>query len=405
MKNYSSENFGGKTVLLRTDFDITLQNDGSVRDSSLRLNSDLPTIKALISQGAKIVIIAHRGRPKRKVDPEFTLKPVAEALATRLGREVQNAPLQQNDAIPDELRPGFYLSSQNGSQELQHTANMQPGDIVVLENIRFHPQETGNEKGLAGQLAQIADAYISDAFANLHRKHTSMHALPKLLPSYAGESVVSQTQLLQQATSNPERPFIVVIGGAKAQTKVKIVNNLLGKSDAILLGGIVANTILAAKGIATGASPVDKDLVDSCKDLPLTDTKLHLPVDVITARKTSSQETSIHGVGQIPSNEMILDLGPDTQKLFSNIIGSAKTILWNGTLGYVESDLFSGASKALLAAIKSTNATSIIGGGDTLAFVDREKSSESITHLITGGGAMLEFLIGNDLPGLENISQ
>lgn len=373
-----------KKVLVRNDFNITIDKDGKVLDD-FRIRASLPTIKCLLANRAKIILMSHFGRPEGKVVEEMRLGPVQKRLGEFLGMEIKLA----TDCIGPEV------------ENLVNKLNS--GEILLLENLRFHPEEEANDDEFAKKLAALAEIYINDAFGASHRAHASIVSITKHLPSYAGFLLQKEFEVLSKVLSNPERPLAVVIGGAKISTKMKLIEEYLKQADHIILGGALANTVLHAQGIAVGKSLIEEEAIPELKKLQLTDTKLHIPLDVVTsADKTGQAEIKINPVGRTGEGELILDIGPETEKVFNSIIRASKMVIWNGPMGLFEVEKFSHGTYAMAQSISNCpSCFSIIGGGETTCFVEKFGLIDKFSHVSTGGGAMLEFLAGDKLPGIE----
>ena len=372
----------GKKVLVRVDFNVPMK-EGKITDDT-RIRAALPTIKYLVAQGALVILASHLGRPKGGPDPVFSLKPVAEHLAAVLGKPVVFA----EDCI--------------GQKAEEAARVLKPGDVLVLENTRFHPEEEKNDPGMSKQLAVLADLYVNDAFGTAHRAHASTEGVAKYLPGVAGFLMEKEIQYLGQAVDDPKRPFVAILGGAKVSDKIGVIKNLLQKADTVLIGGGMANTFFAAQGFGMGDSLVESDALDTAKELlKIGGSKLRLPVDVVLADKfEDSAQKKIQLVGEVPAGWRVLDIGPETVKQFGKIISEAGTVVWNGPMGVFEFPNFAMGTFEIAKAIASSQAVSVIGGGDSVAAVAQAGVSEKITHISTGGGASLEMLEGLALPGL-----
>jgi 3-phosphoglycerate kinase len=376
-----------KRVLVRVDFNVDLDADGNVVDD-FRIRAALTTIKYLLENGAKIILMSHLGDPKGVVNEDLSLYPVRRKLAELLGRPV----IGVRDCV--------------GLAAEEAVSKIQPGMVLLLENLRFHKEEKENNNEFAESLAMLGDVYVNDAFAVCHRNHASVSAITKFLPSYAGLLLEKEVGVLEKAMKNPDHPLVVIMGGAKISTKVKLIKNFLDKADHILLGGALANTVLCAQGLAVGDSVVEEEMVEAVKDFNLTDTKIHLPVDtVVSEDKSGKGKIKIASVGNTGPRELILDIGPETVELFSKIISSAKMIVWNGPMGLFETDQFSRGTKEIIQAIAASNAFSIAGGGETIVYLDKTGLAGKFSHISTGGGAMLDFLAGDKLPGIEALER
>ncbi|WP_152044680.1 phosphoglycerate kinase [Aureimonas psammosilenae] len=380
----------GKTLLIRADLNVPAK-DGVVTDAT-RLERFAPTVKELSEKGGRIVILAHFGRPKGKPDPEFTLKPVAEKLGEILGRPVAFA----EDCV--------------GEAAKTVVSGLKDGDVAVLENLRFHAEEEKNDEGFARQLAELGDIYVNDAFSCAHRAHASTHALAKLLPAYAGPSLLAEVNALEAALTKPERPVAAVVGGAKVSTKIGVLEFLVPKMDHLVIGGGMANTFLAAQGFDVGKSLFEADAKDTAlKVMKLAEEsgcKLHLPVDVVAASEFKAHaENETVDAKAIPADKMALDVGPKTADAVIAALSECRTLLWNGPLGAFEIQPFDAATnKVALAAAKLTTEGKLVtvaGGGDTVAALNASGAADDFTYLSTAGGAFLEWLEGKELPGIE----
>jgi phosphoglycerate kinase len=381
-KTVKDINVQGKKVLVRVDFNVPMK-DGKITDDT-RIRAALPTIQYLIGQGSAVILASHLGRPKGGPDPVFSLKPVADHLAKLLGKPVSFA----SDCI--------------GPVAEQAAKALNFGDVLVLENTRFHPEEEKNDPGMAKQLAALADIYVNDAFGTAHRAHASTEGVAKILPGVAGFLMEKEIQYLGQAVDDPKRPFVAILGGAKVSDKIGVIKNLLHKADMVLIGGGMANTFFKAQGYAMGDSLVEGDALETAKELlKLGGTKLRLPVDVVIADKfEDSAQRKTMPVGEIPAGWRVLDIGPQTVVEFNKVINEAGTIVWNGPMGVFEFPNFSKGTFEIAKAIASSKAVSVIGGGDSVAAVSQAGVADKITHISTGGGASLEMLEGLALPGL-----
>ena len=373
----------GKRVLVRVDFNVPLEN-GTVSDDT-RIRAALPTIQYLIDHKAKAILCSHLGRPKGKPDPTYSLSPVGVRLSQLLGRAVQTTSDCVGSAVQDIVRL------------------MQPGDIVLLENLRFHPEEEKNEAGFAQALASLADVYVDDAFGSAHRAHASTAGVAKHLPAVAGFLMERELNFLGDALTNPTRPFVAILGGAKVSDKIAVIENLLGKVDRLLIGGGMANTFLKAQGKEVGESLVETDKLEVARDLLQKGaSKLVLPVDVIIADQFDAHALRrTVDVNAVLSSWRILDIGPKTIARFKEHLYGARTVVWNGPMGVFEMAPFAAGTFAIAHALAElSGATTIVGGGDSAAAVEQAGVAERITHISTGGGASLEFLEGRELPGV-----
>ncbi|HJY84065.1 MAG TPA: phosphoglycerate kinase [Candidatus Binatia bacterium] len=373
----------GKRVLVRVDFNVPLEN-GTVSDDT-RIRAALPTIQYLTDHKAKTILCSHLGRPKGKPDPAYSLGPVGVRLSQLLEREVRTAP----DCV------GLVV------QDLVNI--LQPGDVLLLENLRFHPEEEANEAGFAQALASLADVYVDDAFGSAHRAHASTAGVAERLPAVAGFLMERELTFLGRALADPARPFVAILGGAKVSDKIAVIDNLLGKVDMLLIGGGMANTFLKAQGKEVGDSLVENDKLDVARTLLHEgNDKLILPVDAVIANRFDAQvQWRRVDVDDVPPGWRIVDIGPKTIERFKGQLRGAGTVVWNGPMGVFEMAPFAVGTFAIaraLAALES--ATTIIGGGDSAAAVEQAGVAERITHISTGGGASLEFLEGRELPGV-----
>ena len=374
-----------KRVLVRVDFNVPIDDNCRVGDDT-RMRESLPTINYLREQGCAVILMSHLGRPKGSYNAKYSLAPVAKHLQTLLGEEVVFSP----DCI--------------GREAEQLASELKPGQVMLLENLRFYPMEENNDKEFAHKLARLADVYVNDAFGTAHRAHASTVGVTAFLPSCAGFLMEKEIANLSRITNNPEHPFVAIIGGAKVSDKYSVIENLLGKVDKLLIGGGMANTFLAAMGDIMQKSLVEHDKVALARimmDMPLAKEKLVLPVDVVAADGFSN-DAKMRAVPTyaIPDGWMALDIGPETVELFKKHLKDAKTIIWNGPLGVFEMDNFSHGTMEIAQAVADADAFSVIGGGDSLAAIGRCNAKNKISHLSTGGGASLDFLSGKILPGV-----
>jgi len=373
----------GKRVLVRADFNVPLDDDGHITDDT-RIRAALPTIEYLRAKGAKVILCSHLDRPKGKVVEKLRLTPVAKRLSELLGVEV----IKTDDCI--------------GSDVERIVATMKPGDVVLLENLRFHAEERANDPQFAKQLAALADIYVNDAFGTAHRAHASTEGVTHFLPAVAGFLMERELTFLGKALAEPTHPFVAILGGAKVSDKIGVIENLLPKVDKLVVGGGMANTFLKAKGYEVGASLVEDDKLDLAKDLlQRAGGKLMLPVDVVIADAfaADAQHRTV-AIDQVPADWRILDIGPQSVQQFAQVLKKAKTVVWNGPMGVFEFPAFAEGTIAIAKVLAETDATTIIGGGDSAAAVRQAGLSEAMTHISTGGGASLEFLEGKTLPGV-----
>ncbi|NPV56408.1 MAG: phosphoglycerate kinase [Anaerolineae bacterium] len=372
----------GKKVLVRVDFNVPIK-DGIVSDDT-RIRAALPTIRYLIDHNAAVILCSHLGRPKGGSEAKFSLKPVAEYLATLVEFPIHFA----EDCI--------------GDAATQAAGALQKGEVLVLENTRFHVEEEKNDPEMAQKLAALADVYVNDAFGSAHRAHASTEGVTHFLPSVAGFLMEKEIQYLGQAIDDPKQPFVAILGGAKIGDKIGVIKNLLTKAETILIGGGMANTFFAAQGYPLGSSLVDNDSIEVARELlQSAGARLRLPVDVVIAQKIEpGAETRSMDMGPIPDGWSILDIGPATVEGYAKVIATAGTIVWNGPMGVFEVPEFAQGTLGIAKAVAGSNAVSVIGGGESVAAIQQSGLADKITHISTGGGASLEMLEGLELPGV-----
>lgn len=375
-----------KRVFLRADFNVPLK-DGEVADD-WRIRATLPTIQHLIERDAKVILASHLGRPKGKAVDELRLDPVAKRLSELLGKQVRKL----NDCI--------------GSDVEAAVAQMQPGDVILLENLRFYEGEEKNDPEFARQLAALADLYVNDAFGAAHRAHASVHAITQFLPSAAGLLMEKEVESLSRLLESPEHPFVAILGGIKVSDKIGVIRNLMKRVDALLIGGAMAYTFFRAQGLKTGRSLVEEDKIELARQLlneaSASGVRLILSKDVVVAdRDAEDATTKIVPSDQIPDDMMGMDIGPSTREEYAALIREASTVFWNGPMGRFEFEIFAEGTKAIAQALAECKGITVVGGGETAAAAIQYGIAEKVTHVSTGGGAALEFLEGRELPGIE----
>ena len=380
----------GKKVLVRVDFNVPLDENKNITDET-RINAALPTIKYLLDNGAAVILCSHLGRPKGEFNMKYSLAPVAARLKVLFPGKVTFA----TDVIGDSAKAAV--------------AAVKPGEIVLLENLRFHAEEEKNDPEFAKKLASYADIYVNDAFGTAHRAHASTAGVADYLPAVAGFLIGKELDIMGKALENPERPFVAILGGKKVSDKIGVINNLLDKVDTLIIGGAMAYTFFKAMGLETGKSLVEEDKIDLAKSLiekaEKKGVKMLLPVDTIVADKFG-EDANTENVDRdkIPEDMEGLDIGLKTRELFASEIKNAKTVIWNGPMGVFEIEKFAGGTKAVAAAMAECKGITIIGGGDSAAAVEQLGYADKMTHISTGGGASLEFLEGLELPGVAALN-
>ncbi len=380
----------GTRVLLRADFNVPLSGSGQIPgaggvpqiDDDLRIRAALPTIEWLRERGAAVVACSHLGRPKGEPDPKYSLAPVAQRLGELLGADVGLAP----EVV--------------GPEAKAMAERLGPGDVMVLENLRFHPGETKGDEDLAGALAALAGAYVNDAFGAAHRAHASVVGPPRHLPSAAGRLVMREVDALGRLLENPDRPFVAILGGAKVSDKIGVIDSLLARCDTLLVGGAMASTFLAAQGFVTGDSLIEADQIDECR-ARLETGKVSVPTDVVVATAMAEDaEVQVVPAGSVPEGWMILDVGPVTADAYAAQVARSATVFWNGPMGVFEMAPFAAGTRAVAEAVAASGGYTVVGGGDSAAAMARFGLDKEVGHLSTGGGASLEYLEAGDLPGL-----
>ena len=387
-KTVTDIDVAGKKVLLRCDFNVPMSksNDGTILDDK-RIREALPTIRYLLEQNAAVIACSHMGKPKGKWKEELTLAPVAKRLSELLGQDV---PLTA-DVI--------------GSDATAKAAALQPGQIMLLENLRFEPGEEKNDPAFAKALADMADIYVSDAFGTVHRAHASTAGVANYLPAVSGFLIQKELEIIGGALANPKRPLVAVLGGSKVSSKIGVINNLLELANIVIIGGGMAYTFAKAQGGQIGTSLLEEDWVDYANEMiqKAADqgVKLLLPVDNVCAAEYSADaKPEVYPAGKIPADRMGMDIGPETRKLYAQAIQGAGTVIWNGPMGVFEFPAFAEGTRAVAQALADSDAITIIGGGDSAAAVQQMGFADKMTHISTGGGASLEFMEGKELPGV-----
>jgi phosphoglycerate kinase len=379
----------GKRVLERVDFNVPEDESGHITDDT-RIRASLPTIQYLLDHGASVVLMSHLGRPKGKVDEKYSLRPVAQRLSELLGRPVQFAP----DCIGPEVSALVNA--------------LQPGQVALLENLRFHPEEEADDEDFARQLSQLGNVYVNDAFGTAHRAHASTEGVAHYLPAVAGFLMEKELDFLGNTLENPRRPFVAIAGGAKVSDKIAVLDRLIDAADAILIGGGMANTFFRANGLFVGDSLVEEEKLDEARRLmakaEASSKRFVLPFDVVVAdRFAADADHVLTTPDHVPEGWRILDVGPQTLVAFGDVLSDAQTIIWNGTMGVAEFPAFAQGTNALIGLLverTEEGATTVIGGGDSAAAVEAAGAADHVTHVSTGGGASLEFLEGRVLPGV-----
>ena len=382
----------GQRVFIRVDFNVPVKN-GVIGDDT-RIRASLPTIKYALDHGATVVLASHLGRPKGKPNPEFSLGPIVERLSQLLG-----VPVVFADDCIGEAAANAVRTAQTGNR------------VVLLENLRFHPEEEKNDAKFAKQLASLADLYVDDAFGAAHRAHASVEAITHVLPKAAAGLLMEQElRYLGHALESPERPFVAILGGAKVSDKIEVIENMLGKVDRLLIGGAMAYTFFKSRGIPVGKSLVEEDKLDAARNIEANAAArkitLALPADHVVADKIDpSASTEVLKIGDASIGDRLgLDIGPETIKNYERLLSDAKTVVWNGPMGVFEMDKFAAGTNAVAKAVASVKGTTIIGGGDSIAAIKKAGMADRITHISTGGGASLEFLGGRTLPGVAALT-
>ena len=381
-----------KKVLVRCDFNVPLDSETGTITDNRRIRGALPTIKYLLDNNAKVILCSHLGRPKGEFNNKYSLKPVAEELSKLLGKPVTLA----KDVI--------------GEDAEKLTSNIKSGEVVLLENVRFHSEEEKNDMEFAKKLASFAEIYVNDAFGTAHRAHASTEGASHYLPAVSGFLIEKELEFLGGALENPARPFVAILGGAKVSDKIGVIENLLDKVDTLVIGGGMAYTFYKAQGLNIGTSICEEDKIDLAKTIlekaETKGVKIVLPVDNhVAAEYSNDAEDKIVDKTEIPENYMGLDIGPKTIELFKDVVKNAKTVVWNGPLGVCEFDKYEVGTKAVAEILANSDAITVIGGGDSAAAIEKLGLADKMTHISTGGGASLEFLEGKVLPGIECLNE
>jgi phosphoglycerate kinase len=383
MKTIKEINLDNKKVIVRVDFNVPLNSKTGEIEDDFRIRAHLETIDFLKQNNAVIILISHLGKPKGR-EVGLSLKPVAEKLKAITGYNVKFC----NDCIGD-----------NAKREI---GQMSPGDIIVLENLRFHPEEEENNEEFASKLAQLGDLFIEDAFPVCHRAHASTVGITRFLPFYPGFLLEKEISSLEKVIKNPKKPFITLIGGVKITTKTEVIEHLLKISDGVLLGGKVANTILKLKGLYGDSMIRDREILEAVRNINLDSPKLIVPIDGMIGKGDSARGG---GIDTLKKDEEIFDIGQETMESYKKIIGQANTIIWNGPMGFCEKEVFSKGSLEIAKAIAASPAYSVVGGGETINFLKKNKLLDKISFVSSGGGAMLDFIAGKKLPGIEALNK
>lgn len=390
-KTIKDVSLDGKKVFVRADFNVPLDDKQQITDDT-RIVKTLPTIQYLLDHNSAVILASHLGRPKGEAKPEFSLRPVAARLSELLGRTVQMAP----DCV--------------GPETEKMAKSLKPGEVLLLENLRYHKEEEKNDPAFSKALAQLADVGINDAFGCSHRAHASVAGITEFLPMAAGLLLEKEIRFIGGAVEHPEHPFAAIIGGAKVSDKIEVISSLLPKVDLMIIGGGMANTFLAAQGYGIGKSLVEADKIELASTLmeeaKKQNTELLLPVDVVVAVEFAAQAPYKEvDVADVPADWMVLDIGTKSRELFAHKLEPMKLIVWNGPMGVFEMEHFAKGTEAVAQAVADSKAVSVVGGGDSVAAVNKAGLADKITHISTGGGASLEYLEGKILPGIASLSE
>lgn len=385
-KTIEDVDVNGKRVLVRCDFNVPQDENGNITDDR-RIVAALPTIKYLMEHNAKVILCSHLGRPKGEFNMRYSLKPIAKRLSELLEKKVRMA----EDAIGDSAK--------------SLATSLEEGEVMLLENVRFHKEEEANDMAFSKSLAELADVYVNDAFGTAHRAHASTEGVSKYLPAVCGYLIQKEINVMGKALSNPARPFVAILGGKKVSDKINVITNLIDKVDELLIGGGMAYTFFKAKGYEIGKSICEDDKVELAKELmekaEHKGVKLLLPIDNVVATEFSNDaESKVVASNEIPEDWEGVDIGPETVKLYADALKNAKTVIWNGPMGVFEFDKFAVGTNEIAKILGGLDAITIIGGGDSAAAIEKGGFAEKMTHISTGGGASLEFLEGKELPGI-----
>lgn len=373
----------GKRVLVRVDTDVSLENGKVLPEGVFRLEAAIPTIDYLAKNKAKVILMGHAGRPEGKIVEELRLDPVAAWFSEKLGKEI----IKINEIV--------------GPLAKEKSLSLKEGEILMLENLRFDAREEANSQEFSEELASLAEIYVNESFATCHREHASIVGVPQILPACAGIRLIKEIEILGLIRERPRPPFTLIIGGVKAETKVGVITNLMQKADNILIGGALANNFFKVQGFEIGLSKIDEAALEKIKEINLSSAKIKLPVDVVVAKDPQNgREIEIVEAKKVPRDKMILDIGPETIRIFKDIIKRSGEVIWNGPMGLFEKEAFMAGTEEIAKAISESKAKKIAGGGDSLTAILKLGIGGKFDHLSVGGGAMLEFLEGKDLPGI-----
>lgn len=388
-KTLKDLNVKGKKVLVRCDFNVPQDKEGNITDDR-RIREALPTITYLLEENAAVILMSHLGRPKGEANPKYSLLPIAKHISSLLNKDITFA----DDPLV------------TGATAKEKAAALAPGEVLLLQNVRYRKEEEKNDKGFSKEMAELGDVYVNDAFGTSHRAHSSTAGVAEFLPSAMGYLIEKEVRIMGKALENPERPFVAILGGAKVSDKIGVIENLLEKVDTLLIGGGMAYTFLKAQGYEIGKSLLEEDKLELAKSLvekaKAKGVQLMLPVDTVVAKEFAADaEHKTVAINEIPSEWMGLDIGPESVKAFEAAVKNAKTVIWNGPMGVFEMPAFAVGTKEVARALSEVKGTTIIGGGDSAAAVEQLGFADKMTHISTGGGASLEYLEGKILPGID----